>query len=113
MEQLIAQLDHEQFKVRQKATTELLEIGERLVPALDKALAAKPGLETSLRLQSLRTRLTGLVLKGARLQAYRGVELLEHIGTPDARQALQMLAGGAPGALVTTQAQAALARLTR
>jgi RNA polymerase sigma factor (sigma-70 family) len=36
--------------------------------------------------------------------------VLEHIGTPDARQVLQALAKGAPGALVTESARAALQR---
>ncbi len=40
----------------------------------------------------------------------RAVEVLELIGTPQARQVLQALADGAPGALVTTSAQAALSR---
>jgi WD40 repeat protein len=111
--ELIAQLDDEQFRVRQKATTELMQVGEHLVPAIDKALAGKPALETSQRLQNLRKRLTSLVIKGPRLQTFRAVEVLEHIGTPEARQVLQELAGGAPGAMVTTQAQGALARLGR
>jgi hypothetical protein len=113
MDELIGQLDHEQFKVRQKATTELLHLGERLVPALDKALAGNPALETSLRVQDLRKRLTSLVIKGQRLQAFRAVEVLERIGTPPAREVLQGLADGAPGALVTAQARAALERLAR
>ena len=40
----------------------------------------------------------------------RAAEVLERIGTPEARQVLQALAEGAPGALLTTSAQAALKR---
>jgi hypothetical protein len=113
VEKLIAQLDDEQFRIRQKATTELLQIGERALPMLDKALAGSPSLETGRRLNGLRTRVSSAVLKGDRLQAFRAVEVLENIKTPDARRVLQTLAGGAPAAMLTTQAQAALARLER
>jgi len=109
-EELIGQLEDNQYKVRQKAMAELLQIGDRVVPAIDKVLAANPTLETRLRLQELRTRLARLVVQGDRLQAFRAVEVLERIGTPEARQVLQALADGAPGALVTVSAQGALKR---
>jgi hypothetical protein len=107
---LVSQLGDAQFKVRVKATDELLKIGEQIVPALNQALAANPPLETKQRLEELHAKLTGMLLQGERLRAYRAVEVLELIGTPQARQVLQALAGGAPGALVTTSAQAALKR---
>jgi hypothetical protein len=53
-----------------------------------------------------------MVLNGDRLQAYRAVEVLEHIGTPQARQVLASLAGGAAGSIVTREAREALVRLT-
>jgi WD40 repeat protein len=109
-EDLIRQLDHNQYKVRQKASAELLEVGELAVPSIDEVLAGNPPLETQLRLQGLRKSMTSQVLRGARLQSYRAVEVLERIGTPQAREVLQSLAGGAAGALVTTQAQGAILR---
>jgi WD40 repeat protein len=110
VEELIRQVDNEQFKVRARAIDELLKIGDPLMPALNKALAANPPLETRRRLEDLRSKLTGLVLQGERLRASRAVEVLELIGTPQARAVLQALADGAPGALVTVNAQAALKR---
>ncbi|MCI0460367.1 MAG: sigma-70 family RNA polymerase sigma factor [Gemmataceae bacterium] len=110
VETLIAQLDDQQFKVRERAAGELLKLSEQIVPALDKALAAKPPLETKKRLEDLRSKVTGLLLQGERLRGYRAVEVLERLGTPEARQVLETLAGGAPGALLTTSAQAALRR---
>jgi WD40 repeat protein len=107
---LIGRLDDAQYKVREKATGELLQIGEQAVPALDKALAANPSLETRKRLEILRDQLTGRLLQGERLRAFRAVEVLEIIGTPQAREVLQALAAGAPGSLVTTSAQGALKR---
>jgi hypothetical protein len=41
----------------------------------------------------------------------RAIEALERIGTKPARAALEALAGGAPGALLTHEASAALRRL--
>jgi hypothetical protein len=109
VQELIGQLDAD-FEVREAAAKELLQLGEQVVPALDKALAGKLPLETNRRLEDLRGKLTGLLLQGQRLRAYRAVEVLELIATPEARQVLQALAGGAPDALLTTSAQAALKR---
>jgi WD40 repeat protein len=109
--ELIEQLGSDTFKVRQKATADLLKLGDRVVPVIDKALAAMPPLETKRRLEDLREKLAGVVLQGEMLRVYRAVEVLERIGTAEARQALQALADGAPGAFVTRTAQTALGRL--
>ncbi len=111
--ELIAQLDDEQFKVRQKAYAELLKIGERAVSIIDKALEGKPSLETQSRLEILRKGVTGMVLKGDNLRMVRALEVLERIGNPEARQVLEALAGGGPGAVVTAQAKIVLDRWPR
>ena len=108
--ELIQHLDHDEFEVRTKAAAELLKLGEPLVPLLDKALAEKPSAEMRRRLQELRGQLTERVMTGERLRAFRAVEVLERIGSPEARKVLQTLADGAPGALLTVSAQAALKR---
>jgi WD40 repeat protein len=110
VQDLIAQMDDNQYKVRDKASSELFKLGEQIVPDLDNALNGKPSPEARKRLEELRAKLTGWMLHGERLRAYRAVEILERIGTPEARQLLQALANGAPGALLTTSAQAALKR---
>src|SRR6185436_9207162 len=85
MARLIAQLDSGEFKVRDEAYGELLKIGEQALPALDQALAANPPLETRRRLEALREKSlsTSMIQKGDRLRAYRAVEVLEQIGTPE------------------------------
>jgi WD40 repeat protein len=108
--ELLKNLDSEEFKTRDSATKELLKLDEQIVPALDKALAANPSLESKRRLEGVRDKLTAIVLQGERLRDYRAIEVLERIGTPEARQVLQELAKGAPGALITSSAQAALKR---
>src|SRR5262245_50420146 len=110
VQQLIANLDDGNFKVREKAMAALLQLDERAVPLLDKALAAKPNLEVRQRLEKVREALTSLALTEEKLRAYRAIEILEHIGTPSAQQVLQRLADGAPGALATMAARKALER---
>jgi WD40 repeat protein len=111
VEKLIVQVGDSVFRVRQRATAELLKLGDAALPAIEKRLAAKPSLEVKTRLEEVRERLTRPLLTGEKLQVYRALEVLEGIGTPEARQVLETLAGGAPGAFVTTTARAALARL--
>jgi WD40 repeat protein len=108
--ELIKQLDDVQFKVRTQATSELLKIGEPLLPLLDQSLSGSLSAEADRRLNEVRGKLTALVVQGERLRAARAVEVLELIGTPKARQVLRTLAGGAPDALLTVSAQAALKR---
>jgi hypothetical protein len=56
-------------------------------------------------------RLEGTGPSGERLQALRGIEVLELIGSRDARQVLERLAKGAPEARLTQEAKASLERL--
>jgi RNA polymerase sigma factor (sigma-70 family) len=110
VEKLMEQLDSAEFKVRQKAHVELEAIGDQVVPFLDKALAGNPPLERQQRLQQVHAKLTAAPITGERLRIIRAIEVLERIGNPETRQVLQALADGAPGALTTTQARAALER---
>jgi hypothetical protein len=105
-------LESEKFAVRQEAAANLLKIaGEQAVPALQKVLKSSPPLETRKRVEELLDRLTGGTLSTEQLRLVRAVEALERMGTPEARQLLQTLAQGAPGALPTREAQAALDRM--
>ena len=85
--------------------------GEQAVPALRKVLASSPALETRKRIEELVEKLTSGTLTVEQLRLIRAVETLERIGTPEARQVLRTLAQGAPGALPTREAEAALNRL--
>jgi RNA polymerase sigma factor (sigma-70 family) len=110
---LIGDFDSANFKVRDKANSELLDIADVAAPALEKALANNPSLETRRRLQALleKSGTTSMILQGDRLRAHRAVEVLERIGTPEARRLLTSLAAGAPGALQTRAAEDAFQRL--
>jgi WD40 repeat protein len=108
---LLAMLDSDIYKERQQATAELSKLGERTVPAMEKALASGPALELKQRLEGLIKQLSGATLTADQLRAVRAVEVLERLGTAEARQLLQSIADGAPGAMATTNARAALVRL--
>jgi RNA polymerase sigma factor (sigma-70 family) len=110
---LIADLDSGNFQTRSKASKELEGLGEVTVPALREALAGKVPLETRQRMEPILAKLTGSVLSTEQVRLVRAVEVLERLATPEARQALQSLAEGAPGSLPTRHARAALDRLAR
>jgi hypothetical protein len=102
---LIADLESDQFAVRQKAAQELKKLDLSAVPALRAKLKDKPGLEVSKRIDSL--------LQRAELRIPRAVQVLEIIGDADARKLLQKLAQGSPEARLTQEAKAALERLSK
>jgi RNA polymerase sigma factor (sigma-70 family) len=111
LRKLIADLESEQFPVREAATQALAELDEVAVPAMRRALAGQPPPETRKRLERLVRRVETKPLVGGRLRTWRAVDVLERQGTAPAREVLKALAAGAPGALPTTAAQAALKRL--
>jgi WD40 repeat protein len=110
---LMDDLDNPAFQRRESAARELEALGERAEPGLRQALAGRPGLEARRRLERLLGRIQRerLAPSGEALRAVRGVEVLERLGTPEARRALEALARGAPGARLTEEARAALGRL--
>jgi RNA polymerase sigma factor (sigma-70 family) len=108
---LIGDLDSERFEVRQKAMEELGQLGEHAEPALRAALAAKPPLEARKRIDELLERIRAFSATPERLRELRTVEILERIGTSDARQVLRTFVEGSPAARLTREAKAALQRL--
>jgi hypothetical protein len=105
---LVAALGDNHFRVRQEAMTELNKLGELAEPALRKALGKRPMPEVRRRIEQLLDRLDQLAISVA-----RGMEVLEHIDNPEARQALQTLARGSEAHQVTRQAKASLENLAR
>jgi hypothetical protein len=111
LRRLIADLDSDQFATREKAQRELEGIGEDAAPALRKALAGGPSAEARRRIELVLQR--PRPLSPETLQAIRAVEVLETIGTADARQLLETIARGEPEAGLTRAARASLERLAR
>lgn len=101
---LVADLDSNQFAVRQKATEELEKLAAEAVPDLRARLAEKPSLEVRQRLEQILERVSFPSTEVAR--AIRCVRVLETIGSAEARQLLEKLA-------TTLPAEAARAALER
>jgi dipeptidyl aminopeptidase/acylaminoacyl peptidase len=109
---LLKELDSDEFTVREAASRELEKLGDMARPAMRQALARLGlSLELRRRLEMIQTALDEI--SGARLRHLRAIEVLEMLGTAEARELLKALAGGAPEALPTTAAQATLKRLPR
>jgi WD40 repeat protein len=109
--QLVTTLDDDDFQKREKATDELARVGEQAEAALRKALEGKPSAELRRRVEYLLERMRGSA-DAERLRQERVLEVLEAMGTPEARGVLKELSTGAPAAWLTRQAKAALHRLS-
>jgi RNA polymerase sigma factor (sigma-70 family) len=106
----LADLDDNQFKVRQQATAELKRLGPAVLPELKKALAQTPSAEARRRLEELLT----LVERGADVSPVpppeRVLAVLERIDTPEARQLVDKLARGDSESAWTKAARSVLKR---
>src|SRR5262249_36620780 len=90
VERLIAGVEDDSFPVRERASQALEEAGRPVRPALLQALEAKPGAEKKRRLQHLLERMPATAGPAPELvRPLRAVELLERLGTPEARQLLE------------------------
>jgi hypothetical protein len=110
--QWIKELDDNAFEVRERATAALGRLGPYLRPTLKKARAATDSLEAKRRLDELLGAMD-VPPTSDELRELRAVDVLEQIGTKEARKLLRELAGGAAQALLTRAATRALKRLER
>jgi WD40 repeat protein len=106
---LIDDLDHKDYRRRETAMRGLADLGERVRAPLKQALT--PG-----QTPEVRERIERLLAAEERptpdyLRRVRAVEAVEVAGTKEARELLGYWAGGAPGALFTRDAEAAMKRL--
>jgi dipeptidyl aminopeptidase/acylaminoacyl peptidase len=111
--QLLRDLDSRRFAERARAARELDVLGDSAGPALRKAAAGEPSPEVRQRVEQLLEKLEQPASSPERLRVLRAIEVLEHIGTTEARQVLVKLAGGMPEARPTREAKASLDRLAR
>jgi WD40 repeat protein len=110
---LLADLDNEDFEVRDKAHRELEKLGDTAAPELRKVLEREPTDEVRRHVEDLLQKLQAPAKIRERLQALRANEVLEKIGSTEARQVLKSLAAGALESAITQDAKAALERLAR
>jgi WD40 repeat protein len=111
IDKLIAALDADGFQEREDATEALIRAGRAAEDAVKKALANKPSAEAKSRLEQVLAKLTGSAGPNMEeVRAARAVEVLEKIGTPEARKVLEEVAKGADSQL-TAEARSGLARV--
>jgi WD40 repeat protein len=111
LRQLVRELDSREFKVRENATRQLSEAGQRAAWALNEALEKKPSLEVRRRLEDLLRRTFGPIQVPEMLRNLRAIAVLEQIGTQEACELLERVAHGTPHVLETAEAASALERL--
>jgi RNA polymerase sigma factor (sigma-70 family) len=108
---LLADLDGEEFAVRERASADLGRLGETAEPALRKALTGEVSAEVRRRVREVSDRLQVWSLE--RLRTERALEALERIGTPEAREVVARLARESSGTRTGTAARETLRRLGR
>jgi RNA polymerase sigma factor (sigma-70 family) len=105
---LLAELDSDTFAVRERASRELQALGELAETPIRRFLAGKPSLEATRRAERLLDAITQARRSGMYLRA---VEVLERIGSEEAREVLRQLGKGPTDSTLTRDATAALRRI--
>jgi WD40 repeat protein len=105
---LLRDLESDDFNARERATVELERVADVVEQPVRTALKTARSAETKKRLERVLDAVDAS--EPERLRQVRAVEVLEGIGTPDAWRVLNQLAGGAPGARLTREAQSSLQR---
>src|SRR5262249_34031554 len=98
-------------EVREKAHRELAGLGERAEPILRTSAQDPASSEAKRRIEVLLAALDGPPADADVVRQIRAVELLERIGTSEARQLLVALAQGDAAARLTREAAGALRRM--
>jgi hypothetical protein len=110
---LIARLGDDDFAARDQASEDLAELGPLAEPALRQALKGRPSPEVGQRVRALLQKLETPAVSRQELRALRAVEVLEYVGTGEARKVLATLAQGVPQARLTREAKVSLERLAK
>jgi WD40 repeat protein len=111
---LLADLDGP-FAVRAAAVKELAALGDTVELQLRAHLKKPLPLEVERRIEALLGTLykSNVCFPNPKLRVLRAISVLERIGTPEARQLLAKLAGGAAGSRQTREAAEASKRLAK
>ncbi|OWK37965.1 WD40 repeat domain-containing protein [Fimbriiglobus ruber] len=107
--QLVADLDANDYPTRTRADAALRGLADHAAALIREEYEVATAPEVRSRLAAILT--TSSRRTPSQLRVIRAVEAIEWIGTPDAARLLRAWADGAPGALLTTEAQAALRRV--
>jgi Tol biopolymer transport system component len=88
---LLAELDNDDFAVRDKAAADLKRLGARAEKAMREELKRATNAEVTKRLEELLKEIEKPVRSPEEIQAERALETLERIGTPEAREVVAVL----------------------
>jgi hypothetical protein len=110
---LVRDLEADAFEVRRQAFAKLQAEGPVAEAVLVLSLRTEPSPEARSRIRQLLEPLWQRRHTPDELQALRGVEVLEWIGSPEARRVVEGLARGRLGDRLTREAEATLARMKR
>lgn len=105
---LISKLDDESFHVREKAASDLEDLGIAALPALQAAAEKPASAEAAARIRRLLDKSKDMPIF---LQLQRGVEVLVALQSAEAKQVVETLSKEEPPTLVTPIASLALARM--
>lgn len=111
--QLLRDLDHTRYQVRDRATTELERLGELAEPLLRGRQGEPASAEAQRRVHLLLRRLDTATLSPVTLRALRAFEVLERLGTDEARAVFEDHARAGAGARLGQEALSSLDRLSR
>jgi hypothetical protein len=113
LDRLIGQLEADPFAEREKASAELEQFGANAVAGVKDRLSRVASEEVRKRLTRFLERYDGPDPSPYQVSCVRGVNVLEIIGTAEARQVLADLAKGAVDAPLTREARLSLDRLAQ
>jgi WD40 repeat protein len=111
--QLLKGLDDDRFEVREAASRELEKLGPGTHAALRQTLEAKPSAEVRRRLESLLEKAGNISQSPDLLCRLRAIQVLEAIGSKEAKKLLGEMASGVSHAPETLAAKEAIERLAR
>jgi hypothetical protein len=113
---LVAQLNDDRYEAREQADRELDRLGEEVEVPLQRALAGSPSAEVRMRAELLLQKREGESRSLATLERHRelrALQVLEHLGNPEAIRLLDELKKDDPAGRLGRDAAAVLERLRR
>jgi hypothetical protein len=113
IDRLLIDLDDDAFAAREKASKALKHLGMRAEAMLHHALGAHPSPEVRRRLRQLVEDIERDKVGSDLIEYLRAVEVLEHIGTPEAAAVLEELAQRGCNVPLRQEAKSSLARLKK
>jgi hypothetical protein len=111
IQRLLADLGSETFATREAASQALLGSDHQIIPYLEETLKTAESPEVRNRVKRILDEKRSGAKNADQLRQVRAVMVLERIGDGESKSLLRQWAAGPAGALLTTEAAAALKRL--